>query len=70
MAAQPSVRGEAFDAAMKALRERGKSAGRMQTWRCDECSKAQSKNVYYVLVGKVGCGTCHFYEERVELDPA
>ena len=70
MAAKPaeSRLGPEFDAAMKALKEKGKPQGRMQTWFCAECSRVQSKNVFHVLVGRVGCGTCGHYEKRVELD--
>lgn len=53
--------GPDFDAAMKALKDAGKPAARMQTWRCPE------DKAFHVLVGKVGCGTCRFYEIRVEL---
>lgn len=49
-----------FDAAMKVLTDKGKPAGRMQTWYCP------TDKEFHVLVGKAGCATCHFYEIRVE----
>lgn len=51
-----------FDEAMKALKDKGKPQARMQTWYCPE------DKGFHVLVGKVGCATCHHYEIRVELD--
>jgi len=61
-AKQVSVWGEEFEAVAKALKDKGKPQGRMQTWYCHE------DKGFHNLLGKVGCGTCAFYEERVELD--
>ena len=70
MAVQGSVYGPEFDAAMKALAERGKPQGVMQTWWCRVCSdkygaksfdldgKVTGTNVFYVKVGKPGCEYC------------
>ena len=55
--------GPDFEAVAKELKDKGKPAGRMQTWLCHE------DKLSHVLVGKVGCGTCRHYEVRVELDP-
>ena len=57
-------RGAAFDDAMKTLAERGKPAGVMRTWYCDECSKKAGKHVFHDTTGRPGCSTCPHYEVR------
>jgi len=61
-----SVRGPEFDAAMKALQDKGKPAGRMMTWYCPECSTVAGKPTFHVKTGRAGCTVCAHYEERIE----
>ena len=65
--AAPSTRGPEFDAAMKALKDRGKPGGILRTWYCPECSAAAGKPMYRVETGREGCSACVHYVARVGL---